>query len=264
MIVSSPVVELLGVSVKYEEKTILGPLDLEISSSDRWVVLGPNGSGKTSLIKILSLYRYPTTGSVKVLGETWGATDVRQLRQRIGLASSSLRDQFRSDILGLDIVMTARHAALETWWHEYSEADRENAMDCLARIGAEALADRKFHTMSSGEQQRVQLARTLMGEPGLLLLDEPTAGLDLVGREQLVSSLASVASDPQTPATLLVTHHTDEIPPGFTHGLLLQRGKPLACGPINEVLTADSLSECFELRLQLENRDGRWLSWTTG
>lgn len=262
--VSSPVVELLGVSVKYEEKTILGPLDLEISSSDRWVVLGPNGSGKTSLIKILSLYRYPTTGSVKVLGETWGATDVRQLRQRIGLASSSLRDQFRSDILGLDIVMTARHAALETWWHEYSEADRENAMDCLARIGAEALADRKFHTMSSGEQQRVQLARTLMGEPGLLLLDEPTAGLDLVGREQLVSSLASVASDPQTPATLLVTHHTDEIPPGFTHGLLLQRGKPLACGPINEVLTADSLSECFELRLQLENRDGRWLSWTTG
>ena len=262
--VSSPVVELLGVSVKYEEKTILGPLDLEISSSDRWVVLGPNGSGKTSLIKILSLYRYPTTGSVKVLGETWGATDVRQLRQRIGLASSSLRDQFRSDILGLDIVMTARHAALETWWHEYSEADRENAMDCLARIGAEALAARKFHTMSSGEQQRVQLARTLMGEPGLLLLDEPTAGLDLVGREQLVSSLASVASDPQTPATLLVTHHTDEIPPGFTHGLLLQRGKPLACGPINEVLTADSLSECFELRLQLENRDGRWLSWTTG
>jgi len=262
--VSSPVVELLGVSVKYEEKTILGPLDLEISSSDRWVVLGPNGSGKTSLIKILSLYRYPTTGSVKVLGETWGATDVRQLRQRIGLASSSLRDQFRSDILGLDIVMTARHAALETWWHEYSEADRENAMDCLARIGAEALAARKFHTMSSGEQQRVQLARTLMGEPGLLLLDEPTAGLDLVGREQLVSSLASVASDPQTPATLLVTHHTDEIPPGFTHGLLLRGGKPLACGPINEVLTADSLSECFELRLQLENRDGRWLSWTTG
>ncbi|HAF68953.1 MAG TPA: iron ABC transporter ATP-binding protein, partial [Acidimicrobiaceae bacterium] len=171
MTISSPVVELLGVSVKYEERTILGPLDLEISSSDRWVVLGPNGSGKTSLIKILSLYRYPTTGTVEVLGETWGATDVRELRQRIGLASSSLRDQFRPDILGLDIVMTARHAALETWWHEYSESDREAAMDCLARIGAEALASRKFHTMSSGEQQRVQLARTLMGEPGLLLLD---------------------------------------------------------------------------------------------
>ena len=264
MTVSSPVAELLGVSVKYEEKVILGPLDLEISSSDRWVVLGPNGSGKTSLIKILSLYRYPTTGTVKVLGETWGATDIRRLRQRIGLASSSLRDQFRADLLGLDIVMTARHAALETWWHEYSEADRQAAIDCLARIGAEALAARKFHTMSSGEQQRVQLARTLMGEPGLLLLDEPTAGLDLVGREKLVSSLASVASDPQTPATLLVTHHTDEIPPGFTHGLLLREGQPLASGPINEVLTADSLSECFGLRLQLENRDGRWLSWTTG
>ena len=259
MTVSSPAAELLGVSVKYEEKVILGPLDLEISSTDRWVVLGPNGSGKTSLIKILSLYRYPTTGTVKVLGETWGATDIRRLRQRIGLASSSLRDQFRADILGLDIVMTARHAALETWWHEYSEADRQAAIDCLARIGAEALAARKFHTMSSGEQQRVQLARTLMGEPGLLLLDEPTAGLDLVGREKLVSSLASVASDPQTPATLLVTHHTDEIPPGFTHGLLLREGQPLASGPINEVLTADSLSECFGLRLQLENRGGRWL-----
>ena len=264
MKVRSPAVELSGVSVKYEDITVLGPLDLYISSSDRWVVLGPNGSGKTSLIKILSLYRYPTTGTVKVLGETWGATDVRQLRQRIGLASSSLRDQFRSDILGLDIVMTARHAALETWWHEYSEHDREAAMECLARISAEGLATREFHTMSSGEQQRVQLARTLMGDPGLLLLDEPTAGLDLVGREQLVTSLASVASDPATPATVLVTHHTDEIPPGFTHGLLLRDGEALACGPINEVLTADSLSECFGLHLQLENRDGRWLSWTTG
>ena len=264
MTVTSPAVELLGVSVKYEDTTVLSPLDLEISSSDRWVVLGPNGSGKTSLIKILSLYRYPTTGTVKVLGETWGATDVRQLRQRIGLASSSLRDQFRSDILGLDIVMTARHAALETWWHEYSEDDSEAAMECLARIGAEALAARKFQTMSSGEQQRVQLARTLMGEPGLLLLDEPTAGLDLAGREQLVTSLASVAADPETPATVLVTHHTDEIPPGFTHGLLLRGGEALACGPIDQVLTADSLSECFGLRLQLENRDGRWLSWTTG
>ena len=157
--------------------------------------------------------------------------------------------------------MTARHAALETWWHHYSDEDRDSALKCLSRVDALKLADRKFHTMSSGEQQRVQLARTLMGDPGLLLLDEPTAGLDLVGREQLVATLASVASDIETPATVLVTHHTDEIPPGFTHGLLLRNGRVMACGPIDQVLTADSLSECFGLRLELENRDGRWLSW---
>ena len=157
--------------------------------------------------------------------------------------------------------MTARHAALETWWHHYSDEDRDSALKCLSRVDASELADRKFHTMSSGEQQRVQLARTLMGDPGLLLLDEPTAGLDLVGREQLVGTLASVASDTRTPATVLVTHHTDEIPPGFTHGLLLRSGQVMACGPIDQVLTADSLSECFGLRLELENRDGRWLSW---
>ena len=261
MAVPSPTVVLHEVSVRYEDKTVLGPLDLRIEPDDRWVVLGPNGSGKTTLVKVLSLYRYPTTGSVQVLGQSWGATDVRTLRQKIGLASSSLRDQFRSDISGLDIVMTARHAALETWWHQYSDDDRSAAQNCLARVGAIDLADRKFHTMSSGEQQRVQLARTLMSEPELLLLDEPTAGLDLVGREQLVGTLASVASDAQTPATVLITHHTDEIPPGFTHGLLLRSGRVMACGPIDQVLTADSLSECFGLRLELENRDGRWLSW---
>jgi iron complex transport system ATP-binding protein len=254
-------VTLDGVSVKYDETTVLGPLDLTVHPHERWIVLGPNGSGKTSLVKILSLYRFPTTGTVEVLGERWGQTDVRELRRRIGLASSSLRDQFRNDITGLEIVMTARHAALETWWHSYDDADREAAHDCLARVDATRLAERTFHTMSSGEQQRVQLARTLMGEPGLLLLDEPTAGLDLAGREQLVSSLALLASDPSTPATVLITHHTDEIPPSFTHALLLRNGTPLAKGPLEEVLTADALSECFGLPLRLEYRDGRWLSW---
>ena len=259
----SPTVELTNVSVKYEDKVVLAPLDLVINPTERWVVLGPNGSGKTSLIKILSLYRYPTSGTVRVLGETWGATDIRELRRRIGLASSSLRDQFRADISAFDIVMTARFAALETWWHDYTEADRSAALGCLQRVGADLLRDRKFHTLSSGEQQRVQLARSLMGDPGLLLLDEPTAGLDLAGREQLVSTLATVAADASSPATVLVTHHTDEIPPGFTHGLLLKNGEAMACGPIDEILTKDSLSECFGLQLELENRDGRWLSWAS-
>ncbi len=239
----------------------MGPLDWQIYPHERWVVLGPNGSGKTSLIKILSLYQYPSTGTVEVLGERWGSTDARELRRRIGLASASLRDQLRPAITGLEVVITAKYAALETWWHSYSDSDVLAAQDCLKRVGAGQLADRKFATMSSGEQQRVQLARTLLGEPELLLLDEPTAGLDLSGRETLLASLGQLARDPDTPATVLVTHHTDEIPPSFTHALLLRGGVPLAAGILSEVLTEESLSECFDHKLRLEQRDGRWLSW---
>lgn len=256
-----PVVELRDVSVAYDGRTVLGPLDLSVEASQRWIVLGPNGGGKTSLIRILSLYRFPSTGSVTVLGERWGNTDVRELRKRIGLASSSLRDQFRASITAHDIVVTARHAALETWWHDYEDRDHRVADECLARVGAEDLADRTFGTLSSGEQQRVQLARTLMGEPELLLLDEPTAGLDLAGREMLVGTLSELAADPATPPLVLVTHHTDEIPPSFTHCLLLRDGAMVGCGPLDEVLTAEALSDCFGLALRLERRDGRWLSW---
>lgn len=245
----------------YNGRTVLGPLDWQIAPHQSWVVLGPNGSGKTSLIKILSLYQYPSTGTVEVLGQRWGSTDVRELRRKIGLSSSSLRDQFRPAVTGLEVVVTAKYAALETWWHEYDDADNATATDCLRRVGAEQLAYRQFSTMSSGEQQRVQLARTLMAGPELVLLDEPTAGLDLAGRESLLASLAGLARDPNTPATVLVTHHTDEIPPSFTHALLLREGVPQAIGPLTEVLTEETLSECFELRLRLEQRDGRWLSW---
>ncbi|HCB33889.1 MAG TPA: iron ABC transporter ATP-binding protein [Acidimicrobiaceae bacterium] len=253
---------LRGVSVVYDGRRVLGPIDWEISAGQRWVVLGRNGSGKTTLIRVLSLYRYPTTGTVEVLGERWGRTDVRELRRRIGLAGWSLRDQFRGAIVGLELVMSAKHAALEAWWHTYTDDDRAAAAACLARVGAESLADREFATMSSGEQQRVQLARTLMGDPELLLLDEPTAGLDLAGRETLLAGLARLARDPTTPATVLVTHHTDEIPSSFTHALLLRDGAPLATGPLEEVLTESSLSECFGHPLRLERRDGRWLSWS--
>ena len=256
-----PTASLRNVSVVYDGDRAGGRSTGTSAPHERWIVLGPNGSGKTSLIKILSLYRFPTTGTVDVLGERWGTVDVREHRRRIGLASSSLRDQFRPNISGLDIVMTARYAALESWWHTYTDADQATALACLKRVGASQLAERAFATLSSGEQQRVQLARTLMGRPEFLLLDEPTAGLDLAGREQLVASLESLAADPQTPATVLVTHHTDEIPPSFTHGLLLRDGTPLACGPLGEVLTAEALSECFSHKLRLERRDGRWLSW---
>ena len=157
--------------------------------------------------------------------------------------------------------MTARHAALEPWWHTYDEADRDEARACLERMEVAELAPRAFGTLSSGERQRVLVARTLMNDPGLLLLDEPTAGLDLGGREELVGGLARLAASPASPAMVLVTHHVEEIPDGFTHGMLLAEGRVLAAGPLDEVLTAESLSRCFALDLGLERRHGRWWAW---
>jgi len=255
------VVSLTGVSVRHGTNVVLGPLDLTIDHSDRWVVLGPNGSGKTSLIRILSLYQYPSTGIVEVLGERWGRTDIRELRKRVAVASAAMREQLRTDLAVSDVVMTARHAALEPWWHTYDKDDHNKAMWCLVQLGADALADREFGSLSTGEQQRVLLARTLMSEPGLLLLDEPGAGLDLGGREQLLGDLSRLATSPDTPPMVLVTHHTEEIPDNFTHVLLLRDGRVLTSGPIEDSLTADALSDCFGLALDLERRRGRWFVW---
>jgi iron complex transport system ATP-binding protein len=196
-----------------------------------------------------------------VLGEKLGRTDVRSLRKRIGVASSGMADQLRSDLIATDVVMTAKNAALEPWWHTYDDADRQRARDCLDRMEIGRLADRSFATLSSGEKQRVLLARTLMPQPGLLLLDEPTAGLDLAGREDLVRTLGVLAAGTDTPATVLVTHHVEEIPEGFTHVLMLREGEVLTSGPLEEVLNEASLSECFEMPLGLERRHGRWWAW---
>jgi iron complex transport system ATP-binding protein len=160
-----------------------------------------------------------------------------------------------------DVVMTAKYAALEPWWHDYDDADRARAVEMLARVGCDALSLHVFSTLSSGERQRVLLARTLFTDPGVILLDEPTAALDLAGREQLVANLDALAADATTPPIVLVTHHVEEIPPSFTHALLLREGKILAKGPIDECMNVETLSACFELPLELERRDGRWLAW---
>jgi len=246
------------VTVRRDDRSIVDHVDWHVQPHERWVVLGRNGSGKTTLIRLASLYLHPTTGTVRVLGETLGRTDVRRLRAHIGLASPSLADQLRADLTPVEIVMTARHAALEPWWHTYDDADRDRARALLAGLGCGPLADQRFGLLSSGERQRVLLARTLMNEPGLLLLDEPTAGLDLGGREELVASLSSLAADDSTPATVLVTHHVEEIPEGFTHVLLLSAGRVVGSGPLTDVLTATALSDCFGLALDLDHRDGRW------
>ena len=241
--------------------TILDGIDWRVEAGDRWVVLGANGSGKTSLVRIASLYLHPSAGTVRVLGAELGRVDVRAHRRRIGVVSSAFADLLRPQLAARDIVMTAKHAALEPWWHDYDEADRERAVALLERFGCGALAERTFLTLSSGERQRVQLARTLMADPGLVLLDEPAAGLDLGGREDLLRRLADLAADPTTPATVLVTHHVDEIPPGFTNVLLLRAGRVLAAGPIDDVLSADALSACFGVPLEVERRAGRWWAW---
>lgn len=256
-----PALDLRGVSLVRDGRRVLDDVTWAVAADERWVVLGRNGSGKSSLLKIASLYLHPSSGTVDVLGERLGRTDVRVLRRRIGLASAGMADQLRSDLTPVDVVMTAKYAALEPWWHSYDDADRDRARECLDRLGIARLAERSFATLSSGERQRVLLARTLMPEPGLLLLDEPTAGLDLAGREELVDGLSVLASDDSTPATVLVTHHVEEIPTGFTHALMLCDGEVLVAGPLEDVLDESNLSECFGIELGLEHRHGRWWAW---
>ena len=249
---------LRGVGLTRDGRDLLDGIDWEVRAGERWIVLGPNGSGKTSLVRIASFQTHPTRGDVAVLGQQLGHVNVRKLRNRIGLASSALADQLRPTLSAEDVVVTAKNGALEPWWHVYDDDDRAAARACLARMGVAHFAAREFGTLSSGERQRVLLARTLLGKPGVILLDEPSAGLDLGGREDLVRSLADLATDPSSPPVVFVTHHVEEIPPGFTHMLLLREGRIVGCGPLHETLTEDALSELFGLALRLRCEDGRW------
>lgn len=254
------ILELIGVGLDREGRSLVDEIDLRVGAGERWVVLGRNGSGKTTLLRLASLYLHPTRGTVRVLGEELGHTDVRVLRRRIGVSGAGMADLLRGGAVARDIVMTAKFAALEPWWHEYDDTDRRRAEELLDRMGVGRTSGRSFATLSSGERQRVLLARTLMTDPELLLLDEPTAGLDLGGREELVASLAELAADPSAPPIVLVTHHLEEVPANFTHALLLAEGRILSSGSLDEVLTADRLSDCFGLPLVVEHdrRRHRW------
>ncbi len=258
---NNTVVEVRGVTRIEDGNEILRGLDWSVHSGERWVVLGRNGCGKTTLMRIVSLYLHPSRGSVSVLGNVLGQSDIRRARERIGWSSASFADMLRPQLTATEIVMIARNAALEPWWHTYSDDDRARARGLLERVGIGQLADRQFATCSSGERQRVLLARTLMNDPGLILLDEPTAALDLAGREELIVTLDDLAADPTTPPVVLVTHHVEEIPPAFTHVLLLRDGRALAQGPIDETLTETNLSACFGLDVALERRHGRYAAW---
>ena len=248
------------VSFVRDDRRVLDRIDWEVRDGERWVVLGRNGSGKTSLVRLAALYEHPSSGRLHVLGEELGRADVRALRRRIGFASAAFLDLLRPELSARDVVMCATNAALEPWWHTYTDADRARATDVLQSVGIGALAHRRLATLSSGERQRVQLARILMNSPELIVVDEPTAGLDLAGREQFVHDLDRMAAASDAPL-VLVTHHVEEIPASFTHVLMIRDGTVLDAGPIGDHLTAASLSECFGVDLSPERRDDRFTAW---
>ncbi|HET9730703.1 MAG TPA: ATP-binding cassette domain-containing protein [Acidimicrobiia bacterium] len=247
-----------GITLELDGAPILRGISWTVGAGERWAVLGPNGAGKTTLLRVAALYQHPSSGSVEVLGQRLGRTDVRTLRERIAFSSPALAARLEPSMTALEVVMTARYAALAPWWHQYTDADRARAHSLLAEWGCDALADHRLPTLSAGERQRVLLARALMNEPGIVLLDEPTAGLDVGGREELVADLAHWARDSSRPPTVLVTHHLEEIPPGFTHALVLKGGRVLASGAMADTVTTEVLSDAFELDLEVTATNGRY------
>ena len=252
------VVELAGVSVVRGSCRLLDNIDWRVEDDERWVVLGGNGAGKTTLLQVVGAQIHPSSGVVGVLGEVLGTVDVFELRPRIGLTSAALADRIPRSERVEDVVVSAAYAVLGRSTERYDQPDHRRAAGLLAELGIAHLADRTFGTLSEGERKRVRIARSLMTDPELLLLDEPAAGLDLGGRETLVATLAALVSDEASPTTVLVSHHVEEIPPGFTHALLLRGGQVVAAGPLVDTITETNLSETFGMPLALQHVDGRW------
>ena len=247
-----------NVSLERGGKFLLRELNLTVSGGERWVIFGPNGSGKTSLLRIASFYLHPSSGRVEVLGHQLGKTDIRKMRHLVGFTSQGFADLLRPSLTAQEVVMTAKYGALEPWWHSYTKEDEKKAQRELERIGVGRLCLQTFGTLSSGERQRVLIARSMMSGPGLILLDEPAAGLDLPARENLLAGLALISKDPSAPPIVLVTHHVEEIPTGFTHVLFLRKGAVVAAGPIQETMNEKNLSDTFGIDLMLNQSAGRW------
>lgn len=248
------------VLLRRNRKVLVGPVTWSVELDERWVVLGPNGAGKTSLLRIAAAMEHPSSGEAVILGERLGRVDVSELKARIGLSSAALAQRIPDDEVVRDLVVSAGYAVLGRWREEYEEIDTARAIDMLETLGAEHLAERTYGTLSEGERKRVLIARALMTDPELLLLDEPAAGLDLGGREELVARLGELAADPDAPAMVLVTHHVEEIPPGFSHALLLSEGGIVAQGLLADVMTSENLSRAFGQSIVVEMIDGRYFA----
>ncbi|MFI1187822.1 ABC transporter ATP-binding protein [Streptomyces californicus] len=256
----SDVLELVDVSVVRDGRALVEDVSWSVKEGERWVILGPNGAGKTTLLNLASSYLFPSSGTAAVLGEQLGGvgTDVFDLRPRIGMAGMAMADKLPKRQTVLQTVLTAAYGMTVTWNEHYEAVDEDRARAFLDRLGMTEYLDRRFGTLSEGERKRTMIARAMMTDPELLLLDEPAAGLDLGGREDLVRRLGRLARDPLAPSMIMVTHHVEEIPPGITHVLMIRQGKVLAAGPIETELSSRNLSRCFGLPLIVERTGDRY------
>ena len=254
----SRVLDFNNVTVLRDKKPVLSNVDWQVESDQRWVIIGPNGAGKTTLLRVAASQIQPSTGTAIVLGQTLGKVNVFELRTRIGFASNALSSHIPNSETVLNSVMTAIYAVTGRWNEEYDEIDVRRAMRVLNEWHLSELADRAFGTLSDGERKRAQIARSVMPDPELLLLDEPVASLDLAAREQTISLIGAYASEPAAPAIVMVTHHLEEIPEGFTHALIVSGGQIHAAGPIEQTLTSDKLSGAFGVSISVEHVDGRY------
>jgi iron complex transport system ATP-binding protein len=250
-----------GVGVRRSGSMLLREVNWAVELDERWVVLGPNGAGKTTLLRLASAELHPTVGVVHVLGERLGRVNVFELRTRVGISSAGLGMRVPDDEVVRDVVVSAGYGVLGRWREQYENTDTDRADDLLDALGVRGLAGRRFGTLSEGERKRVMIARSLMTDPELLLLDEPAAGLDLGGREDLLDRLSTLAADPNAPTSVLVTHHVEEIPRGYSHALLLREGGVVAAGLIDDVLSDENLSATFGLPLGVRRRRGRYSAW---
>ncbi|BBX71111.1 ABC transporter ATP-binding protein [Mycolicibacterium psychrotolerans] len=256
-------IDFAKVTLRRNGRLLVGPVTWSVELDERWVVIGPNGAGKTSLLRIAAAMEHPSSGTAYILGERLGRVDMSELRARIGLSSAALAQRVPDDEIVRDLVVSAGYSVLGRWRERYDDVDYERALDMLESVGGEHLADRTYGTLSEGERKRVLIARSLMTDPELLLLDEPAAGLDLGGREELVARLSDLALDPDAPAMVLVTHHVEEIPPGFSHCLILSEGAVVGAGLLTDVLTSENLSTAFGQSIALDIIDGRYFARRT-
>lgn len=252
------VLDFNNVSLARNSRSLISNIDWQVESNQRWVIIGPNGAGKTSLLRIAAAQLQPTSGRAQILGQTLGEINVFELRPHIGFASSSLASHIPNSETVLNAVMTASYGITGRWNEKYDAVDERRALRVLNEWGLADFADRAFGTLSDGERKRTQIARAVMPDPELLLLDEPVASLDLAAREQTISIIGAYASEPAAPAIIMVTHHLEEIPAGFTHALILRDGGVFAAGEIESTLTSEKLSEAFGLGLTVSREAGRF------
>lgn len=254
------VLELRDVTVRRGDRNILGPITFAIRPEERWVILGPNGAGKSTLLQILATRIFPTSGTAQLLEKEMGKCDLSEIRTQIGICGALISEDIPADEVVRDVVLTAAYAILGRWNEAYDLWDESRAVALLTTFGVRELADRRYGTLSEGERKRVQIARALMADPELLLLDEPAAGLDLAGREDLLKRFSIFANDPLSPASILVTHHIEEIPTGTTHALILKDGAIAVSGPIDQVITSEHISAIFDFPITVVREGQRFFA----